>query len=80
MRCPNKIRNPWDGDERDPNYSLAGGDSLTHPLPFHFDPQKEVQMVPVPNHLMRLTCFLTKSATKQIFGILALERRGWITI
>lgn len=59
---------------------MTGGDNLTRLPAFHFDPENEVHIVPMLNHLVRPTSFLAKSTTEQIFGILGLKEKGQITI
>lgn len=43
--------------------------------PFNFDEEREVQMVPIINRLVRPTCYMTRSATDKLFNILAPEGR-----
>lgn len=56
--------------------SAGAGSSGQEYLPFRFDRTKEVQSLSVPNHLVRLARFLTKSVLRQMFTIIGLEGKG----
>lgn len=63
------------GQGEEASLASAGSDGQEH-LPFRLDKTKEVQSLPVLNHLVRSARFLTKLVPRQMFRTLGLDDRS----